>query len=447
MADDPIRSEARVLSDHLDALGCSIVADEFQSARSHDDLDWVKLKCLELLKAATQSGTALDDLLRLLEVDWDAWERREEARRDAAKAAGARARAAGLISAKDVALLEELRSIDNPFAESLEMCTSQRDVDKLLRLLGAGGEGGDAAVTRPKFRATKGVALAPISLEHAELLNRYRRHQVRRDLTESSVYALQGRLRGYLRGLEAEQTTVFQATRRDVETFLDRRRTANGQTISGRTRYHWISAIHSFYVWAIGEGLTQADPTAAIIRPKQRRVLPRPIDGDALSDAIRGAQPQMRAMLLLAGFAGLRCQEIAGLERDDILEAKGLIRVRHGKGRKERIVPLHPEVIEALRALPMPRSGYLFRRAMGGRHSPETMSVAIRTYLRQDCGIDATAHQLRHFFASEVYAASKDIRVTQELLGHSNPSTTAGYVAFSHVDAASAVGSLRLGNS
>jgi len=89
MADDPIRSEARVLSDHLDALGCSIVADEFQSARSHDDLDWVKLKCLELLKAATQSGTALDDLLRLLEVDWDAWERREEARRDAAKAAGA----------------------------------------------------------------------------------------------------------------------------------------------------------------------------------------------------------------------------------------------------------------------------------------------------------------------------------------------------------------------
>ena len=72
------------------------------------------------------------------------------------------------------------------------------------------------------------------------------------------------------------------------------------------------------------------------------------------------------------------------------------------------------------------------------------MSATVRTYLRQDCGIDATAHQLRHYFATEVYASSKDIRVTQELLGHSSPSTTANYVAFSHVDAAAAVASLSL---
>jgi integrase/recombinase XerC len=153
----------------------------------------------------------------------------------------------------------------------------------------------------------------------------------------------------------------------------------------------------------------------------------------------------MRAMLLLAAFAGLRCQEIAGLERDDVIEAKDLLRVRHGKGQKERVLPLHPDVMAALRALPMPQTGPLFLRPSGAAHTPVTVSEAMRDYLRRICGIDATAHQLRHWFATEVYASSKDIRVTQELLGHSNPATTARYVAFSRVDAAAAVGSLSLG--
>ena len=60
--------------------------------------------------------------------------------------------------------------------------------------------------------------------------------------------------------------------------------------------------------------------------------------------------------------------------------------------------------------------------------------MVISAYLHEH-GIDATARQLRHWFGTEVYAAGHDIRVTQELLGHSDPSTTAGYIAYSHVDA------------
>ncbi len=58
---------------------------------------------------------------------------------------------------------------------------------------------------------------------------------------------------------------------------------------------------------------------------------------------------------------------------------------------------------------------------------------------RHECGTDDTVHQLRHWFATETYAASHDIRVVQELLGHSDPSTTAGCVAYSHVDAAASL--------
>jgi integrase len=160
--------------------------------------------------------------------------------------------------------------------------------------------------------------------------------------------------------------------------------------------------------------------------------------------AIRAARPQMRAMLSLAAFAGLRCQEIAGLDRDDIIEAKGLIRVRMGKGGKERTVPVHPDVMEALRCLPLPRTGAIFVRPRGGRFSAHWMSATINAYLKE-AGINAAAHQCRHWFGTEIYASTHDIRITQELMGHQSPTTTAGYIAYSHVAAAAAVATLKLG--
>lgn len=81
---------------------------------------------------------------------------------------------------------------------------------------------------------------------------------------------------------------------------------------------------------------------------------------------------------------------------------------------------------------------------MGGRYTAKTMSVAVRHYFA-DLGIKATAHQLRHFFGTGIYAQTHDIRLTQELLGHQSPSTTAIYTAWAAVDAAPAVASLNFG--
>jgi integrase/recombinase XerC len=287
-----------------------------------------------------------------------------------------------------------------------------------------------------------GPASLPITTETAELLRLYRTHERRKGDLPSSIEAREARLKAFARWIEPRE--LLGATRQDVERFLDKRRTKAGREITSRTRYCWIAHLHGFFAWALDEELVADDPTRRVVRPKQRRTLPRPIRDDDLVMAIRSARPAMRAMLSLAAFAGLRAGEIAGIERDDVLEAKGLIRVRHGKGDKERIVPLHPDVLEALRVLPMPKSGALFLRARGGRYSPNWLSACCSRYLHE-MGIDASAHQLRHWFATEVYATTHDIRVTQELLGHSSPTTTAGYIAYSHVDAAAAVGALRLG--
>ena len=87
----------------------------------------------------------------------------------------------------------------------------------------------------------------------------------------------------------------------------------------------------------------------------------------------------------------------------------------------------------------------MFSRARGGRHTPVTVSVAIRSYF-DELGIEASAHQLRHWFGTGIYAVTHDIRLTQELLGHQSPDTTAIYVAWAAVDAAPAVAALKIGS-
>lgn len=278
----------------------------------------------------------------------------------------------------------------------------------------------------------------------SELIRAHRVYQERRGNLPRSLEKRAMCLRSFARHLEPR--TLLEATREDIETFLDQRRTNDGRAITPRTRRVWISHLSVFYGWALAEELIDSDPTVRIVPPKMRRSLPRPIDDADLARALAEAPPQTRAILALMAYGGLRCQEVAGLDREDILEAKGLVRVVKGKGAKERIVPLHPEALAALRCLPLPRSGILFTRPRGGRFDPEQLSMLVRSYLRS-IGVEATGHQLRHWFASNVYAACKDLRVVQELLGHENPATTAVYVAFSPADAAAAVATLTVGDS
>jgi len=72
-----------------------------------------------------------------------------------------------------------------------------------------------------------------------------------------------------------------------------------------------------------------------------------------------------------------------------------------------------------------------------------SVSVAIRSYF-DELGIEASGHQLRHWFGTGIYAVTHDIRLTQELLGHQSPDTTAIYVAWAAVDAAPAVAALKI---
>jgi len=191
----------------------------------------------------------------------------------------------------------------------------------------------------------------------------------------------------------------------------------------------YVSVWHNFFKWAVMEEIIERDPTARIVLPRLRQRLPRPILTDDLAKALANADSKMKAVLLCAAYQGMRCIEIAGLRREDVLFDDGLLRVVKGKGMKERLLPLHPQLAEAFQRYRLPASGPVFMRIRGTPYPPNQMSQYVAEYLH-GIGVDATAHQLRHWFATKLYAVSHDIRLTQEMMGHADIKVTAIYTAF-----------------
>ena len=267
-------------------------------------------------------------------------------------------------------------------------------------------------------------------MDNAELIAAHHIDQERRGLMPNSIYKRDRYMRVFADFLEPG--SLLGASREDIEVFLDSRH------IGSRTRYAWLSHLHGFYEWSIREEVGELDPTVRIVRPKMRRALPRPAATEELRVALQAAEPRNRCWLLLAGYQGLRCQEIAGLRREDVLDTEGLLRIAKAKGGHERMLPLHPVVLSALQELPMPRVGWVFIRPRGGPFKPVDVSHDFNAFLRR-AGVGATAHQLRHWFGSTLYAQSHDIRLTQEMLGHASPATTAIYTAFDRRAAGEAV--------
>jgi integrase/recombinase XerD len=142
-----------------------------------------------------------------------------------------------------------------------------------------------------------------------------------------------------------------------------------------------------------------------------------------------------RAILMTAYAAGLRVSEVVGLRIEDIDSRRMVIRVRQGKGRKDREVMLSPRLLDVLRHywLAFRPRGYLFP----SRHPDRPLSAsAVQRACkaaRQRSGLTKriSPHSLRHSFATHLLEAGADLRTIQILLGHSHLSTTARYTHIS----------------
>jgi integrase/recombinase XerC len=186
------------------------------------------------------------------------------------------------------------------------------------------------------------------------------------------------------------------------------------------TRGAYRAALTSFYRWVCStRRLKGPNPAADLPRIKRPRRLPRPVEHHELALILEDAAEPVRTWAVIAAYAGARCCEIARLDRADVSEQSTRL---HGKGDRQRSVPTHPAVWAAVAGLP---AGLV----AAGR-TPWQVSHAGASEFRR-LGVAGGLHRLRHYFGTHVQAAVRDLRVTQELLGHASPATTAVYTAVS----------------
>lgn len=212
----------------------------------------------------------------------------------------------------------------------------------------------------------------------------------------------------------------------DSVTLEDLRTWLNSRHVGAKSRYTLISHLACFYRWAVAEEHVEANPTLRLARPKLPQRLPRPIsEADYAMALVLAQDPIIRAMLLLGGMAGLRCCEMARLRWADVDLAAGTARL-HGKGNRERVVPLHPAIMSHLADMARP-TPWVLTSHPGAQRSPTAISLQLNFFLHGVASTSATAHQLRHRAATRVYGATHDLIATQRLLGHASVSTTQIY--------------------
>jgi integrase/recombinase XerC len=207
------------------------------------------------------------------------------------------------------------------------------------------------------------------------------------------------------------------------------------------TRSLYTTIVLGFCNWATDPIDPRLDFNAAIGLPQVRKPKrkPKPIRTEQLADILARAAEPYRTWFTIAAYAGLRCCEIAGLDRAHITEQH--IWVYQGKGRKERLVPAHPAVWRAVADLP---PGPIALDHDGRtRLTAEKVSHRGNHQLRGPLGYPGVSmHRLRHWHGTFAYRSTKDLRAVQELLGHSSVATTQGYVEVAEEQKLAAVSGL-----
>lgn len=229
----------------------------------------------------------------------------------------------------------------------------------------------------------------------------------------------------------------------DIRSFLAFRR---GNGIEARTLQRSLAAARSFARYLEREGRGKSDALSAVRAPKVAKSLPRPLDAAsalALADPATRAYEEREpwvlardaAVLSLLYGAGLRIAEALSLTRNQI-PAPGTadtITVT-GKGNKTRMVPLLPQITQAINdyiaicPFDLSSDEPVFRGEKGGPLSPRIVQLAMER-MRGALGLpdSATPHALRHSFATHLLARGGDLRSIQELLGHASLATTQIY--------------------
>ena len=278
----------------------------------------------------------------------------------------------------------------------------------------------------------------------AVAVDRFLRHvSIERGLSGNTLQAYRRDLESYAESLAARGILTPEGIGpEDVTAFAHDLRTRPDRPLAASSMARMLSTVRGFHRFLVDESLVAVDAAAETKPPKLAMRLPKAISIEQMEsvlNAVGGDDPQSlrdRALLELLYATGARVSEAVALDVDDLVDGD-IVRL-FGKGSKQRIVPVGSFARAAIDAyLVRARPGFsvrgtatpaLFLGARGQRVSRQNAWLIIRAAAEKaKLGVEISPHTFRHSFATHLLAGGADVRVVQELLGHSSVATTQIY--------------------
>lgn len=257
----------------------------------------------------------------------------------------------------------------------------------------------------------------PAPAAWTEDLDAFSRWMTAADYPQSTRY-----LRGYHMRRFAHHTglTPREVSLEDITDFLCAREWKK------TTRSSYRSTLKSFFGWTTQTGRTEDNPTVYLPRVRADIGVPRPFPEELLRPLLAVAPERERLMIRLGAEAGMRSCEICLVNVSDIvgpIERPSII--AHGKGDKDRRIPIPTSLAQLVRARAGTNAGgWAFTGKINGHLSNKRVIEVLSDTMPGDW----TGHSLRHRYGTITYAGCKDIRAVQKLMGHASPTTTQIYV-------------------
>ena len=268
--------------------------------------------------------------------------------------------------------------------------------------------------------------------------------KIEKGLAENSILAYQNDVDKLKEFAAASSKLPDQLSYDDLKQFLS---TLFDLGLSARSQARIISGIKQFYGFLILENLTKVDPSELLEQPKLGRKLPEVLTIEEIDDLLNAIDlsknegHRNRAMLETLYSCGLRVSELVGLRFSDLFFEEGFIR-GIGKGNKERLVPVSPQVQKEIdiykqhirNHLNIQKGSenivFLNRR---GAQLTRVMVFTIIKNLAESIGLqkNISPHTFRHSFATHLIEGGANLRAIQEMLGHESITTTEIYT---HLD-------------
>jgi integrase/recombinase XerC len=246
-----------------------------------------------------------------------------------------------------------------------------------------------------------------------------------------------------------EPFMVDRVTKRDVTDFRSHVRRKQGQSVSTANRA--LSTLRRYFGWLVEAGHATANPATGVKELRRQQLAPKGLQRPQVRKLLREIElrQDVRAAAIFSTFiyTGCRVSDVVNLELSDVVigERSGSVVFRHGKGRKERTVPLPAAARQALAAYLKSRSANESERVFLGERGPLTRHglTALCEKYGGICGFHLHPHQLRHTMAHRFLADNQnDLVSLSQILGHVSISTTARYTQRSQDELAAAAENL-----